>query len=820
MKANPLNLLQSRAWILVFLGLAAWFAQVRADEGWSNTLWKPRVWRNNQQRPEKQLDIQDLYTVQSDVLAVRIDSGKTIYGQQRVYQAQSEDAQSVDEAGNVWVERAGQPLGALVGPEKNILRRFDRLEGAPLDVRWASRARTYRLVSEQDPHYQTGQRPRQVFRKSKPSDRAQLTPWDAAWPQSHVLYLQWPYPLQPGATYRLEVVGASGQTKAHTFHYRPERQRSEAVHVSQVGFHPQDAKIAFLSTWMGDGGGLDYSDDLDFWVMDAQSQQSVYRGDVTLRRRPDEAEDLRDRNYNHTPVYELRFDAVTEPGTYRVCVETVGCSFDFAVADDVWAQAFDIATQGIFHQRSGIALGPPWTSLVRSRPFHPDDGQVIYQSKTSLLETGNGLHYEWDNFDQLVAGKTLRKVRAWGGYFDAGDWDRRIQHLELARLLLELQAIAPQTQTLALAVPESGNDRPDLLDEALWGIDFFRRLQLPKGGIRGGIESAEHPRWGETSWQETLDVMAYGPDVWSSYVYAGVAARAAGQMQARWPEQAGIYRESALRAIAYAEQEYGALSDAEQRALHHGVRDARNLAAVELWRLTQDPGWHDLFLETTVLQQSHQPLYRWEHQDQRDAAFVYLRLAPEQADAQIQAQARVALLAEADASLALGQQTAFGWTRMDPMRPVGWGGSFGNPKVTTLIRAHALTQDEKYLKAALLACQFSTGANPLNMTYTTGLGQRFPRNPLVIDQRALGQAPPSGLTVYGPMDPGDSEAIATDWHAQQVAGQVYPKLWQWPATESYFDVYLFPAVTEFTVHETLAPVAYAWGYFAHRTVEF
>ncbi len=819
MKANPINVIRSRVWILIFLGLAACLAQGRAGGSWSNAIWNNGVWRNNQQRPEKRLDIQDLYTVQSDVLAVRIDSGKTIYGQQTVYQAQSEDSQSVDEDGNVWVERADKPLGALVGPKKDVLRRFDRVEGAPLDVNWASRAHTYRIISEQDPHYQTGQRPGQVFRKSKPSDRAQITPWDAAWPQTHVLYLQLPHPLQPGASYRLEVVGASEPSVAKTFHYRPEHQRSEAVHVSQVGFHPQDPKIAFISTWMGDGGGLDYSEDLDFWVMDTQSQRSVYRGNVTLRRRQDEAEDARDRNYNHTPVYELRFDAVTQPGTYRVCVETVGCSFDFAIANGVWAQAFELSTRGIFHQRSGIALGPPWTSLVRSRPFHPDDGQVIYQSKTSLLETGNGLHYEWDNFAQLVAGKTSRQVKAWGGYFDAGDWDRRIQHLELARLLLELQAIAPQTQALVLDVPESRNDRPDLLDEALWGIDFFRRLQLPNGGIRGGIESAEHPRWGETSWQETLDVMAYGADVWSSYVYAGVAARAAWQMQALWPGQAAIYQESALRAIAYAEQDYARLSDAEKATLHHGVRDARNLAAVELWRLTQDSDWHDLFLKTTVLQDPHQPLHRWEHHDQRDAAFVYLRLAPEQADATIQAQARVALLAEANTSLALGQQTAFGWTRMDPMRPIGWGGSFGNPKLTTLIRAHVLTKDKKYLKAALLASQFSTGANPLNMTYTTGLGQRFPRNPLVIDQRALGQAPPSGITVYGPLDPGDPEAIQADWHAQQVAGQVYPKLQRWPATESYFDVYLFPAVTEFTVHETLAPVTYAWGYFAYREGE-
>ena len=39
---------------------------------------------------------------------------------------------------------------------------------------------------------------------------------------------------------------------------------------------------------------------------------------------------------------------------------------------------------------------------------------------------------------------------------------------------------------------------------------------------------------------------------------------------------------------------------------------------------------------------------------------------------------------------------------------------------------------------------------------------------------------------------------------------------QWPTTEAYFDLYLYPEVNEFTVNSTMGPNAYVWGYLAAR----
>ena len=128
---------------------------------------------------------------------------------------------------------------------------------------------------------------------------------------------------------------------------------------------------------------------------------------------------------------------------------------------------------------------------------------------------------------------------------------------------------------------------------------------------------------------------------------------------------------------------------------------------------------------------------------------------------------------------------------------------------------HALSGAPKYLRAAVLACQTGAGANPVNMCYTTGLGQRSPRHPLQIDHRITRQPPPPGITVGGPMD--NTLAGLTDPFIGPFAGTVFhPPYQQWPTLEAFWDVFWDPMVCEFTVHKPMAGTAYVWGYLAAR----
>ncbi len=771
--------------------------------------------------------------VAPDILGITLRSGERAGARQVPYQPQPGDVvEPSGEYGPVWLRRGSQIVGALVGPRRDILCPFDRLEGTPALLSGSSGAarlkdsRTYLIGAEGDPGFPSLQHPQAVYRRTAPSDMVQTGVWSFEWPQEHTLYLRFPAPLKTGATYRIRF--DESFLPEIIYHHDPQRNRSEAVQISQVGFRTDDpVKWGYVSTWMGDGGGVSLPADLNFHVRDEHGMV-VLSGPVVLNKAAtDRTEDPYNRNYSGIDVYRLDFSALQRPGVYRACVDGIGCSHPFRVGPEVWMQAFRRSARGFYHQRSGIPIGPPFSRFERPRPFHPDDGMVVYHSSATLADSGNGLDADGNrdgNFGDLVAGKTAEPVpEAWGGYFDAGDWDRRIQHLEATRLLLELILAFPGAFADGqLDVPESGNGLPDLLDEALWGLDVYRRMQTPAGGIRGGIESAEHPRYGEASWQESLPVMAYAPDVWSSYIYAGVAARAAVALQQTEPGLAAVYRESALRAAAWAEAEYPrwlqsrpsqpADPEAVANALNE-VRDSRNLAVLELYRLTGEPGWHLIFLETTKFTSPAADPAVWRSHNQRDAAFLYCQLDPARVDAAVRTNACNAILREASRCVQQSQRTGFNWTKLDPWEPVGFG-KLTVPQAVTLVRAHLLTGDPEFLRAILASCQTGTGANPPGISYTAGIGYRQPHHPLVVDQRRTNQDPPEGITVYGPFD---METFAPGhWAVRLMAPALYPAADRWPTMSAYFDIFLFPEVTEFTVMQTLGPTAYVFGYLAVR----
>jgi endoglucanase len=747
------------------------------------------------------LPISHAYAVSETVIALQVQAGERIRGRQVAYTPLADDF--VNKSG--WVSRNGDWLGRFVDESSSIIRLRDQFVGSSLDTTWADTPGNYQISSSSDPNYQTSRLPQDIFLKSKITAQAQVGPWDFEWPTEHTIYLELPTPLQPGETYQLTFNGTILEDLSYT--HSPETTRSDAVHVSHLGFDPGDpAKVAFLSQWMGDGGGLSYTVGTDFWLVDIATGNKVYQGQVELSKAADEFEDNRGRNYNGTDVYLMDFSDFQTPGDYQVVVDGIGTSYSFAIGEKTWEDAFSVSARGFYHQRSGIALEQPYTDYERPRPFHPDDGVKVYQSTATLMDTNEGLNLKDQNsFTELIAGKTDTIVPdAWGGWFDAGDWDRRIQHVRVSRQLLELAASNPDYfAQLDLNIPESNNGLADVVDEALWGIDFFKRLQTAEGGVRGGIESASTPQGFEASWQESQTVMAYAPDMWSSYLYAGVAARAAHFLKDIDPARAAGYQESAVRAMNWAEAEY-------QEGLHVRIDNARNLAAAELYRLTGADNWHQLFLDTTVFTDPNVRIFQNPTtRGHEDAAFVYVQTQHGTVDETIQQNAYDALVKEADFEIAAINRTGFRWNK-HPWAPLGYG-SLGAPDVTTLVRAHQLTQAEKYLEAAVLATQFSAGANPDNLVYTTGLGYEGPNDPLIVDVRATGSDVPPGITVYGPLD---MRGRPDHWSLDLFANALSPSPWQWPTAEAFFDAYYYIPATEFTVQQTMAPTAFAWGYLA------
>lgn len=738
-----------------------------------------------------------------NILLITVQQGKVTGGVQIPYQA--EEGESLEQDGGnpalVYIVKNGERIGVKVEDRQLGTRRFpfEHIVGEKLDVDAAENPESYRV---------NGLRPLRVYRKTKPNNIAD--PYNE-YTYRHCIYLVCDSRFEPGADIELAIRPGLFDREKVTVRLSPGL-RSEAIHVNQLGHRPDDpSKKAYLSTWMGLGGGVSYDDIRDFFIIDEKDRR-VFQGSVALNHTGEIIPIGKDEISSLCPVYEMDYSDFSDEGIFRVLVPELGCSFPFSIGErDTWLSGFRASMNALYCQRSGIVTGKPYSEFERPRCYHPEDGQVVYQSGCSLFESGNGLNcYGTDvnNFENLVRKGTDQKVEnAWGGYFDACDWDRRIQHLKASRLHTELFLMFPDFfKGLALSIPESGNGIPDILNEALYNIDFYKRLQLPDGGIRGGIEQEEHPVLGQCGWQDTWKAYAYAPDFWSSYYYASAASRMAYALLKIRPELSAEYRKSAEEAFAYGERTYHEALEREghkwTRRAHEGVATERENASCDLFRLTLDADYERIYLSI--------------RQDKNyDADFAYGTRAEGIGDERIKRRCRQAIIDAAEQAVENGKKLPYGLTseNLATERAGTWSSFCTTPRNVQLIRAHYLTGNADYLRAALAAEDFAAGANPDNLCFTTGVGARSPENILHHDSRMTGQKPPAGITVFGPQDfnhPDDAlpRLLRADF--------LWPGAYAWPTFEGYLDIYRYPCVTEYTVQGTIGPNAYRWGYLAAR----
>ena len=585
---------------------------------------------------------------------------------------------------------------------------------------------------------------------------------------------------------------------------------SEAIHANLLGFHPDDAvKAAWLSSWNGAGAGHDFGGPRRFEVVDAGTGAVVHAGRAALAVPEDAATTNAGRNFARADVWEMDFSALDAPGTYHLRVEGVGRSRDFEISEDHWGDVFATSAQGFYSQRSGLAKDADLTSFVHPRSLHPEDGRVtVHATDVRIMDTNEG--YDGgapDQFDLLVAGATDTVLPdAWGGWHDAGDWDRRTQHMEAARRLIDVVEMAPGWAAATdLAIPEAGDGVPDLLDEAAWGLSVFARLQGADGGVGGGIEAGSYRGHGAASWDEALDLYAYAPGPWSTWEFAASAAKLSRALAPHDGAAAAGWLDRADRAMAWAE------AQPEEQDHQATLAKSRAIAALEMYAATGEARWHDLFLDLFPHARGGADL-AWYEYDYQSAA-LYARLDPAMTDGAVAVRALAVLEGEGRVYLEAAEASAFG-THHHPYQPYGWGNAAPQPAAAAdlFLPLHAATGEARWLEAMQANVQYGLGANPLNTVFTTGFdGVRSPEQILHGDADALGAGPPPGITLYG--DHGIAD-YGRDWFHDVMAPALRPDPARAPDYESFHGFFGYVPSTEFTVQQGVTDMTTVTGYLA------
>jgi len=680
------------------------------------------------------------------------------------------------------------------------------------------------VKSSQDSAYSgAGQHPTSAYRKTKLSGQGQME-WVGSdfryeYTYQHWIYLRLPTSMQQGMSYTLEINSTTSiDTLSASVTFDIYNSRSEAVHVNIVGYMPDTPiKAADLYHWMGDGGARDYSsfEGNPVYVYDLATDTAQTVGEVTYWK--PSGGDIFGYNLMRSAVWNVDFSSVTTPGVYRLVVDGVGCSQDFALASSIYALPFAVTVRGFFYMRLGPdnAAGlvpPPRTPryipgvdpantvvyLTDIQPYHPQWGSIPADP--------------WDNPDSFASWRkpgNPTNPDAWGGHADAADKDRHLGHVSiiydmLLPYILTNGALSDDNTGIA----ESGNGIPDIIDEARYEVDFWLRLRDGDGYGHG----LTNPNGNNEIFQAGTNAVA----AWANAANAAMLAdafRIAGQTTLM-----NTYRDAAATAYSYADGLADPMLDRTQDIGYLTIRgrDLKMTAAAYLYNVTGDQTYEAVVDAESVCTSGTAEVENG-NMDQLWATAGYLMTPQPVHFPTLQANMKASIINAAKDKEA-SRSDSRPSRRSSDDRP-GYFRTSQNVQRTMIAHAVATTQADKdlFLKALTLEADWGLGRNPLNYiqmgTATTPLASKRSVDQMYTDGRS-DDVPgiPPGQTPYLNLD---------DWSPGMTMGRPsalyensYPGNFRstWPIGEAYFNTPWVWAYSEFTPQQTMRGKTALYGY--------
>jgi len=490
---------------------------------------------------------------------------------------------------------------------------------------------------------------------------------------------------------------------------------ADGIAVNQIGYLPGAAKVAAVPA--GEAKA--------FSVVDADTGRTVLRGDLgaTARWEP-AAQDVRLAD----------FSALKAPGHYRLHVDGVADSPAFVVAADAYAAVNAAAIKAYYFNRASTPLLAANAGRWARPGGHPDDHVLVHASAA-----GAG----------RPEGTVISAPKGW---YDAGDYNKYIVNsgITVYTLLAAYEHFPAFFKAQQLNIPETGNGLPDVLNEALWNLEWMLAMQDPAdGGVyhkltNKGFDGIVMPADARGERYVVQKSTAAALD------FAAVMAQASrvfAAFEAQRPGLSARMRTAAERAWGWAQ--------AHPKEVYHQPADIHTggygddklddefaWAGTELWVTTRDaryrpdldklainvPSWGDVKgLAWVTLAQQRSTL------TQADVALV---------------ESRVATLAQEQVALWRDSAYRVGMRSQD----YDWGSNSGMlNRALMLIQAYRLKPSPDTLAAAQALFDHVLGRNPLGQSMVTGFGAKPPLHPHHRPSEADGvDAPVPGFLVGGP----------------------------------------------------------------------
>jgi hypothetical protein len=625
------------------------------------------------------------------------------------------------------------------------------------------------------------------------------------------------------------------------------RRFNPAIHVNQVGYLPNFSKKAMVGYYLGSMGELAVPT-ATFHLLDAASGAVRFTGPLTSRR---------DIGYTYSPtpyqaVLEADFSAFTAPGEYLLQVPGMGVSHRFQIHEGTAAVFARSIALGLYHQRCGTNNTQPFTRHEHG-VCHAAPAEVPTAANTAVNATLAGVSYDYAD-NPLHTASQLNSVDASlypfvnrgpidvsGGHHDAGDYSKyTINSAGLIHHLVFAADAFPGVAALDnLGLPESGDGKSDLLQEAKWEADFLAKMQDADGGFYFLVYPRDR-RYEDNVLPDSGDPQVVFPKT-TAVTAAAVAALAeiasSPTFKAQFPAEAAAYLEKARRGWAFlsaAISTYGK-NGSYQKITHYGNEfmhdDELAWAAAALYVATGEAAFHTKLKEWYDPSDANTRRWSWWRlfEGYGCAARTYAfaartrRLSPRALDRQYLAKCEAEIIAAGDDIARFAQQSAYGTSFPDlnkAYRSAGW--YFSTERAFDLAAAEQLAPNPKHLDGLISNMNYEGGCNPVNIPYITGLGWRAWRD--IVHQYAQNDyqaLPPAGIPL------GNVQAgFAYLENYRQSLGQLcYPPDGAASAPYPFYDRWgdSFNTTTEFVVVDqsrSLATYAFLLAKTAHASIPY
>ena len=445
-------------------------------------------------------------------------------------------------------------------------------------------------------------------------------------------------------------------------------------------------------------------------------------------------------------VWRADITGLSDPGEYRAEYEKEHISCRIRVSGQIYAGLCEVLSKACYFQRCGTALEEQYAGKFKRECCHTGKAVRLEDYKKMTDGTGTG---------------DIRFYDVRGGWHDAGDYGRypTAAATALAHILYAYRFF-PETFSVSLNIPESGNGVPDILNECLYELKWLFKMQMEDGSVCHKLTSMRHANFVmpardnrqfilfPPSSMATADfaaVMALASRIYAEYD-ADFSCKAIGAAKRAWswleshPEFTGFTNPEGCNTGDYADTD-----DRDERLwaaaeMYRAVKDDKYLEEAEklyaeLKREDIDVtsmGWGNVsgFAGWCLLEER---LCRADEKscEETDGETGGSNTSFRETDAgktELQRKYLEAFAAEADRIIALSGKSRYG-VALDA-REYEWGSNMTVlNRAMILGTAFLLTRDGRYIWCAAEQMDYILGVNAVGYSYVTGVGEHSFRNP-------------------------------------------------------------------------------------------